>query len=561
MPTTGGAGPTRPCRDRVRPRADARPHHPHRPTCRARRSETRQHRRRLRRDRRYRRHGLAGAGAGVRQLDGARRAAGPAGDPPAAARRSARRPVHPHPGAGDASSGPRAADPDGRLARRHADPVRRARRALRPRHRAATASSTSSGGPTAPASPRAAAIVTWAEWTKAGLVDRYEVPADKIVVIPPGVDYERWAAIGAATIEPAERTRSASCSSAATSSARAGSSCSTPLRRLRADGVDVELDLVTRDDGARSRRRACPPRARTEQPRADPLYHRADVFCLPTLGDCLPMVLSEAGAVGLPLVSTDVGAIGEIVRDGEHRAARARRRRRRARRRPAPARRRPRRCAGSSATRPGASSGREFDAATNAAPARRPARRRRQRPSVRHDGDRTGAADGVGHDPAGHRTRRSPRGRRPRADYLEMAAAFDADLLDHAAARRESRPARPARRPARRRATPCSPGPASAGASATRVVFTDGEQVGLPYAALTWLARRRPRHVMIGHLLSPRKKVARPPCPAAAAAHRRRRRLRVGAAAVRRRRSSATRPSVSCCTRSWSTPSSGDPTR
>jgi glycosyltransferase involved in cell wall biosynthesis len=44
------------------------------------------------------------------------------------------------------------------------------------------------------------------------------------------------------------------------------------------------------------------------------LYRRADVFCLPTLGDCLPMVLSEAGAVGLPLVSTNVGAISEIVR-------------------------------------------------------------------------------------------------------------------------------------------------------------------------------------------------------------------------------------------------------
>jgi glycosyltransferase involved in cell wall biosynthesis len=47
------------------------------------------------------------------------------------------------------------------------------------------------------------------------------------------------------------------------------------------------------------------------------LYQRCDVFCLPTRGDCLPMVLSEAGATGLPLVSTDVGAIGEIVRDGE----------------------------------------------------------------------------------------------------------------------------------------------------------------------------------------------------------------------------------------------------
>ena len=46
-------------------------------------------------------------------------------------------------------------------------------------------------------------------------------------------------------------------------------------------------------------------------------FHLADIFCLPTLGDCLPMVLSEAGAAGLPLIATDVGAIGEIVRDGE----------------------------------------------------------------------------------------------------------------------------------------------------------------------------------------------------------------------------------------------------
>ena len=52
------------------------------------------------------------------------------------------------------------------------------------------------------------------------------------------------------------------------------------------------------------------------QPLKD-LYHAADIFCLPTMGDCLPMVLSEAGAAGLPLVSTAVGAIAEIVRDDE----------------------------------------------------------------------------------------------------------------------------------------------------------------------------------------------------------------------------------------------------
>ena len=43
---------------------------------------------------------------------------------------------------------------------------------------------------------RAEEVVAWAEWTKQGLVDRYDVPADKVVVIPPGVDYDRWSAYG-----------------------------------------------------------------------------------------------------------------------------------------------------------------------------------------------------------------------------------------------------------------------------------------------------------------------------------------------------------------------------
>jgi glycosyltransferase involved in cell wall biosynthesis len=97
-------------------------------------------------------------------------------------------------------------------------------------------------------------------------------------------------------------------------------------------------------------------------------------------------------------------------------------------------------------------------------------------------------------------------GRRPRADYLEMAAACDAELLDRPTARRHlglmgalvERLAGPnvvlalacfARR------------------NHYRAVVTDGEQVGLPYAALCRLTRNRPRHVMIGHRLSARKKV------------------------------------------------------
>jgi glycosyltransferase involved in cell wall biosynthesis len=97
-------------------------------------------------------------------------------------------------------------------------------------------------------------------------------------------------------------------------------------------------------------------------------------------------------------------------------------------------------------------------------------------------------------------------GRRPRADYRQLAAAFDADLLDHAAAFAVT--GRAGRLLGR-----------VAGANVVlawacfrqrkryRTIFSDGEQVGLPYAALCWTTRRRPLHVMIGHLMSPRKKV------------------------------------------------------
>jgi glycosyltransferase involved in cell wall biosynthesis len=96
-------------------------------------------------------------------------------------------------------------------------------------------------------------------------------------------------------------------------------------------------------------------------------------------------------------------------------------------------------------------------------------------------------------------------GRRPRADYLELARSFHADIVDYAATRRSRG------RAGQVLARVVGENVLLAWACFRRrndyaVVFTDGEQVGLPYAALTWLTRRRPRHVMIGHRLTPRKK-------------------------------------------------------
>ncbi|MEQ1567128.1 MAG: glycosyltransferase, partial [Myxococcota bacterium] len=65
--------------------------------------------------------------------------------------------------------------------------------------------------------------------------------------------------------------------------------------------VDPEPGVIVHDD------------MKPNSPQLRALYHSSHVFCLPTLGDCLPMVLCEAGVVGLAVISTDVGAIREIV--------------------------------------------------------------------------------------------------------------------------------------------------------------------------------------------------------------------------------------------------------
>jgi len=155
-------------------------------------------------------------------------------------------------------------------------------------------------------------LVTWSQWAKEGLIEGYGVPPDKITVIPPGVNVHEWQ-------RPTPRSHHEGPVKilfvGANLERKGGFLLLEAFRALRPLGV--ELHLVTKDN--------VPPEPGVfvyhgMQPNSAPLkalYHQADIFVLPTFGDCLPMVLSEAAAAGLPAVSTRIAAIPEIVRDGE----------------------------------------------------------------------------------------------------------------------------------------------------------------------------------------------------------------------------------------------------
>lgn len=166
-------------------------------------------------------------------------------------------------------------------------------------------------------------LVAWSQWTKASLVAEYGMPEAKVTVIPPGVNSHEWmrATPRPIAVTSAEPVRILFVGGDL--QRKGGNLLLEAFRALRqgqerADqGTAVELHLVTRDPVA-----AEPGLFvyHDMQPNSAPLkalFHACDIFCLPTYGDCLPMVLSEAGAAGLPLVATQVGGIGEIVKAEE----------------------------------------------------------------------------------------------------------------------------------------------------------------------------------------------------------------------------------------------------
>ncbi len=164
------------------------------------------------------------------------------------------------------------------------------------------------------------ALTTWSEWAKRSLVLDYGIGAQKVTVIPPGVDMQKWD-FQSSRITPhkqqeqplrllfvggdytrkggpelLEAFRSGLQSACALDIVTKDAQAAEALKGI--DNVHVYTDLTANSSGLRR------------------LYANADVFVFPTRGDCLGIAAIEAMAAGLPVIATNVGGLPEVVSEG-----------------------------------------------------------------------------------------------------------------------------------------------------------------------------------------------------------------------------------------------------
>jgi glycosyltransferase involved in cell wall biosynthesis len=164
----------------------------------------------------------------------------------------------------------------------------------------------------------AARLVAWSEWARRSLIHDYGVDAERIRVHAPGAAGEFFdigrARLGAA--DATQRGRPVRLLFVGGDFERKGGPALLECVR-GALANRCELHLVTNarvqaQPGVFVHKNLGPNSAALRQ-----LYAEADVFVLPTNADCLAVVLMEATAAALPVITTNVGALPEAVRPGE----------------------------------------------------------------------------------------------------------------------------------------------------------------------------------------------------------------------------------------------------
>ena len=155
---------------------------------------------------------------------------------------------------------------------------------------------------------RAAGFVAWSSWAKQSFVDDYGCREEDVAVIPPGIDVQDFA--------PGDRAHELPrILFVGGDFLRKGGDLLLEVFDKRLKGR-AELVLVTRDEVAERPGVTLHKNVGANSEKLRQLYATSDVFALPTRADCYSMVCMEALAAGMPIVTTDIGGLPDIINEG-----------------------------------------------------------------------------------------------------------------------------------------------------------------------------------------------------------------------------------------------------
>lgn len=159
----------------------------------------------------------------------------------------------------------------------------------------------------------ARALVSWSQWAAASLSADYGVPRERIVVTAPGASADYFA-IGERRIsaDPAAPVRLLFVGG---DFVRKGGFLLLEAVRAAHTRRPFELHVVTRDAVPATSGVVVHHGVGPNSRELFELFAGADIFVLPSMGECLSVALMEAAAAGLPIISTDVGALSEAAID------------------------------------------------------------------------------------------------------------------------------------------------------------------------------------------------------------------------------------------------------
>jgi len=171
----------------------------------------------------------------------------------------------------------------------------------------------------------AAYLLPWSNWVRDSLVADYGIQEEKIRVLSPGVNLQKWTGPDRVGTGRPQHGPASGPSQRKTRVLFVGQEFERKggdlLLRIagRPEFQGFEYHFVTNNfTGPRGENVFVHPNVQPNSDALIDLYREADIFVLPTRAETYGLVILEAMAMGLPVLTTRVGGTGELIIDGEN---------------------------------------------------------------------------------------------------------------------------------------------------------------------------------------------------------------------------------------------------